>query len=343
MPLVSAIIPAYNCEKYIEEAIESVLGQTFRDVEVIVIDDGSTDRTPDRVRQYADNVVYIRQENAGPGAARNRGLGMAMGSLVAFLDADDVWLPLKLERQVEAATSHSEYGIFVADVLTFRGDKVLSRSRRTDMSLRSGRILDDLMFRNTITPSAAMVRRECFDDVGMFPQGIKWGEDWIMWVRIAAKYPVYFMDEVLVRYRVHAESASRSDTEAQFHCVLRNWDLLVDTVPEVRSRLHMVNEGKFHTCLERGSDDLRALRLAMARQKLRLALRCQPYSITARSALLVASLPAPMVRICKGILKWTYRLAARAFGLGRNDAFVGGRCPDSLEKESRSSSDGTAE
>src|SRR5205085_1624302 len=100
MPEISVVIPAYNAGRTISAALASVFAQTYRDFEVIVVDDGSTDDTPERVDEWADRLVSIRQPNGGPGRARNEAIARARGRLVAFLDADDVWLPRKLERQV---------------------------------------------------------------------------------------------------------------------------------------------------------------------------------------------------------------------------------------------------
>lgn len=99
-PLISCIVPVYNGELYLREAIDSILAQTYRPLEIIVVDDGSTDATPDVVAGYGDRLRYIRQPNAGPGAARNHGLNLAQGEFIAFLDADDLWHPDKLARQM---------------------------------------------------------------------------------------------------------------------------------------------------------------------------------------------------------------------------------------------------
>lgn len=99
-PLVSAIIATYNRADIVGEAIESILGQTYKNMEVLVVDDGSTDGTHEALRRFGNRIRVVRQENAGPGAARNRGIEVARGELIAFLDSDDIWMPTKLERQV---------------------------------------------------------------------------------------------------------------------------------------------------------------------------------------------------------------------------------------------------
>jgi len=109
---VSTIIPAYNCERYIKETIESVLSQTYKDIELIIIDDGSTDRTGEIVRSFESKVEYIRQsKNTGPSAARNRGIEKAKGEYIAFLDGDDVWMPTKIEEQIKLLESNKDIAL----------------------------------------------------------------------------------------------------------------------------------------------------------------------------------------------------------------------------------------
>jgi len=117
--LVSVVIPAYNSERFVDEAIESVLRQSHQRIEVIVVDDGSTDGTAARVRAYGDRVRYFHQANAGAGTARNRGLALATGDYIAFLDDDDVWQPEKLEVQLEIAARNPESGLVACDGVRF--------------------------------------------------------------------------------------------------------------------------------------------------------------------------------------------------------------------------------
>jgi glycosyltransferase involved in cell wall biosynthesis len=118
-PLVSVVIPAHNAERFIDEAIDSVLEQAHQRLEVVVVDDGSTDGTAARVRAYGDQVRYVHQTNAGVGAARNRGLALAAGDYIAFLDADDVWHPEKLEVELEIAARNPESGLIACDGVRF--------------------------------------------------------------------------------------------------------------------------------------------------------------------------------------------------------------------------------
>ena len=207
MARVSVIIPAYNAESYIDDAVESALRQTHADTEVIVVDDGSTDGTGDRLRAYGNRIVVHRQTNAGCAASRNSGARLATGEWLAFLDADDNWLPEKLERQLAAAPRQLVY----TDRFNIgaRGDLPEIQSHVTPM--HSGDLFLRLLLEgNFITVSSAMVRRSLFETLGGFFEPIRVVEDWDLWLRIAASHPVDFVDEPLVRYRFHAGGISRN-------------------------------------------------------------------------------------------------------------------------------------
>ena len=313
MPEVSVIIPVYNGEKYIEEALESVLAQTFRDFEVIVINDGSTDTTEERLAKYQDRIVYVRQENRGLAATRGRGLELAKGEWIAFLDADDVWLPRKLELQVEFAGRHPEYGIVTTDALSFEGERTVVPSLKEWYRPASGNVLENLLFGNWIPPSAAMIRRECFEKVNTFDvPPPAFGEDWLMWMQIAAYYPVYFIDEVLVRRRLHSASMSSQGGEIQFQCLLRNLEILREKIPQLKARPDLIDKAAFRICFNRGLGDLRAVRLPQARDKLRRAVAYKPYSFKALLLLAVSYLPSSVLGAIKSGWKRASRPQSRA-------------------------------
>jgi glycosyltransferase involved in cell wall biosynthesis len=197
-PAVSVIVTAYNEEQHIAEALESVLEQTFRDFEIVVIDDGSTDRTSEIVREYAQQervpIRYLYQSNSGQPAARNRGIRNAQGSYVAFLDADDMWLPSKLKRQMQYLRSSPGLAWVYCDA--YRFDSVTGRTRQLasqGQRLHKGDVLRPLLLGNFIVSVTPVVRRDVFEEVGYFQESSSvrggGGEDWDMWLRIAARYP----------------------------------------------------------------------------------------------------------------------------------------------------------
>ena len=193
----TVIIPVYNGAAYVSGAIESALGQTERDIEVIVVDDGSTDGTPEVLRRYTDSRLHvIRQRNAGPSAARNRGIAASRGEWVGFLDADDTWRPGKIAAHLKRAAEVPEAALTYSSVLVrdHKGAPI-----RTLYADREGWVLESLLFGNFIRGggSSTMVRRDALEQVGPFDPEIKYGEDWELWLRIAAAYPFAAIAEPL--------------------------------------------------------------------------------------------------------------------------------------------------
>ena len=206
---VSVIIPTYNSARYLGEAIDSVLAQTFRDFEVLVIDDGSSDETETMMRRYGPPVRYIRQKNSGVAVARNRGILEGRGRYVAFLDADDTWLAHKLEKQIEALDGASGAGFCYSAFTVVDSDlKPVSVSR----SKRQASALEDLLLRGNVVGSVCTVlcERALIEMLGGFDPALSQCADWDMWVRIAAHTEFIYVDEPLVTYRHHGGMISRN-------------------------------------------------------------------------------------------------------------------------------------
>jgi len=205
MARVSAIIPAYNAETFIREAVDSALGQTHPDVEVIVVDDSSTDDTAGVLQSYGDRIIVHHQPNGGVAAARNAGARRASGSWVAFLDADDVWLPTKIEQQLAMATTPLSY----TNRFNFgaRGDLPEIQSEVTP--LLAGDVFVSLLLRgNFITTSSVMMARDLFLELDGFALSPTVCEDWDLWLRAAERHPVAVVTEPLVGYRFTSSSLS---------------------------------------------------------------------------------------------------------------------------------------
>lgn len=209
MPLVSVVIPTYNAERYLGAAIESVLGQTATDLEVVVVDDGSTDGTEGVVRSYRDRVKYLKQENTGVAVARNRGIAESRATYVAFLDADDTWLPGKLERQLEALKSNGRYRLCYAAHAVVDDDL---RPLGVRHSPRRSTMIEDLILLGNVVGSICTVlcERNLFDQAGGFDPGLSQCADWEMWLRLAMLTDFLYLDEPLVTYRQHGTSMSRN-------------------------------------------------------------------------------------------------------------------------------------
>ena len=206
MPEVSVVIPAYNASGYVREAAESALAQTFDDLEVIVVDDGSTDDTA----AVADglDVRCVRQSNQGVSAARNRGIAESTGRYVAFLDADDAWLPAKLATQLDALRSNSARRLSYSALLVTDASLEPVEVRRGELH---GSALETLLLRGNVVGGGSNVicERELFDRAGGFDPTLSQCADWDMWVRLAALTDFAYVDEPLVRYRRHESSMSR--------------------------------------------------------------------------------------------------------------------------------------
>jgi glycosyltransferase involved in cell wall biosynthesis len=223
-PKVSVYIPIYNYGRFLAEAIQSVLDQTFQDWELIVVDDGSTDNTREVVDAFQDpRIHYIYQENQGNPAARNTALRLVKGEYVACLDADDVWFPEKLEKQVAQLDSlPPTVGLVYGDVYLFSNDdgSIIGRFLQGRTPPR-GRVFRELLDIDGwfISDTASLIRREVFDRVGLYDPSVLTYEDWMMWVRIASVYEVEAMDEPLARCRRHSSNLSGRLEEMYRHGV----------------------------------------------------------------------------------------------------------------------------
>ena len=184
---MSVVIPTYNLARFLPEAVASVRAQGWPDIETIVVDDGSTDETPDLLERLSreGGVRWFRQENAGAAAARNRGIREARKAWVAFLDADDFWLAGKLAAQFEALESRPSARFSYTDV-RLRGEG----GAETDLACGTTDrpLLPQMLAGNMFATPTAVVRRDCFDRVGLFDARLRTGEDWDMWMRLAAHF-----------------------------------------------------------------------------------------------------------------------------------------------------------
>jgi len=198
--LISVIIPVYNCEAYIDKCIHSVLNQTYENVEVIVVDDGSTDDTSYIIEKHNEFVKCIRQNNLGPSAARNRGVKVSSGKYIAFLDADDMWNKWKLEDQIKCFGLGDKVGMVFSNMEISKSGKILEQNwierMNADRFLTQCGIVNDvykkLVSENFIPTCSVLLSRECFDDVQGFDETLKVGEDWNLWLKISKLYSIVY-------------------------------------------------------------------------------------------------------------------------------------------------------
>ncbi len=221
MPRVSVVIPAHNSMAYLPETLESVLAQTFTDFEVLIIDDGSSDHIVTWASQIVDaRVKLISQANKGLAGARNTGIGEAQGEYIAFLDADDLWEPTILEKQVPCLDDNPAIGLVHSWMLLV--DEEGRSTGRVMTSEAEGNVWEKVIEKNVIACPSVVVRRHCFETVGVFDPKSKPLEDWDMWIRIAEHYPFALVRETLSYYRQLPNSMSKNyqAMEKAFHIVI---------------------------------------------------------------------------------------------------------------------------
>jgi glycosyltransferase involved in cell wall biosynthesis len=207
-PTVSAVVTTYNYARFLPDAIDSVLAQSYPHLEIVVVDDGSTDETADVVRLYAARGVrYVARSHAGAGRARNTGLEVTSSPLVAFLDADDAWLPDRVEAGIAHLARHPELALVAAHA--FACDEHLRPTAVVPAATReNGHMLEALLVDNVVlNPSSVLVRRAAIEAAGGFSE-IPFGEDWDTWIEIAKRFPIGFVDRPLALVRRHSGSVS---------------------------------------------------------------------------------------------------------------------------------------
>lgn len=183
--LVSIIIPMYNSEETIIKSISSVLNQDYRDIEIIIVDDGSNDNSYNIVNLYIhekkiqDKIKLIKQENRGPSAARNKGISISKGKYIAFLDSDDIWLKNKLIEQIKIMNKYNDISLLTCMI----NDNKLNHN--TNLKYIT---FNKLLFKNCLTTSTVILKRNVIEDIGVFDDKKKYSEDYDLWLRISIKY-----------------------------------------------------------------------------------------------------------------------------------------------------------
>ena len=219
-PKVSVVIPAYNHERYVGQAVQSVLGQTFPDFELIIINDGSTDHTEEEILKFNDDRIrYYSQPNRGLSATLNRGIDMAQGEYFSFLPSDDLIFPEKIEAQLkEFQTGGPELGLVFSrqTVVDAKGNEITDDPiiGWFDVSYRTKEEIFPALFeRNFLAAPTFMGRKACFEKVGFFDESLQYCQDYDMWLRMLKYYDVRIVDRPLLRYRWHGENLTYAKTE----------------------------------------------------------------------------------------------------------------------------------
>jgi glycosyltransferase involved in cell wall biosynthesis len=211
--IISVVIPVYNGEKYLAEALESVLSQTYTNYEIIAVDDGSTDGSAAVLARYAEKVSVIRQENRDVSAARNAGIRAAKGKFIAFLDQDDWWLPDKLSVQLQAFSTYPEADVVFTNLVKFNnagGQRMARDKHRLCLRLRDNNVFRLLAVKNLLMPSAVMSRKSSLVRAGLFDESFKTCGDYQLWLRMAGRGMRFrYIPAPLTMYRQHTGNTAR--------------------------------------------------------------------------------------------------------------------------------------
>lgn len=226
LPLVSIILPTYNCAAFLPHSIGTILSQTYNSYEIIVIDDGSTDNTKEVLYPFMQRIKYIRlEQNKGLPTARNIGIRSAQGKYIAFIDADDLWLPEKLQTDIEYFETHPEVSMVYSKHINIdeKGDDLNGNTKK---QLPSGNVFIQLFSeQNFIITSSVVVRKEIFETTGLFDEQLFNCQDWDMWLRITFHFKVAGIDKPLVKYRHNPRSLSKNRNN-----VLKYQKMVIDKI-----------------------------------------------------------------------------------------------------------------
>lgn len=217
---VSVIIPTYNRSKWLPEAIESVLIQTYRNIEIIVVNDGSTDNTEQVLEPYRDKIRYIYKENGGPGSAVNMGIAASSGKYIARLDDDDLFLPRKVEYQVRMFQENPELGLVASDHHIMNPEGRIAFTRPVPDFSRHGAFLS-LLQHCIFSQPTVMVSKECYKKVG--PYKNTYAQDYDMWIRIARHHPLGVIHKPLAVYRRHQANRSGKSSGGKVRQDIQNF------------------------------------------------------------------------------------------------------------------------
>lgn len=258
-PLVSVIIPAYNADAFIAQTLDSVLAQTYQTFEIIVVDDGSRDRTAEIVRSYAERderIQFVQQPNAGVASARNLAIQNSKGKYIAPLDADDIWYSKKLEKQVQCLeTADSSVGLIYAwSVYVNEAGNILGKYPADRLCQPEGAVLTTLVFSNFLdNASNPLIRRSCIEQVGGYncqlrAQGAQGCEDWDLYLRIAEQYKFRIVPEYLIGYRQHSDSMAMNSL-----MMAKSYHLVMSEIqrrhPEIPAAVHEWAKSSFYNYL----------------------------------------------------------------------------------------------
>jgi glycosyltransferase involved in cell wall biosynthesis len=253
-PLISVVVTCYNYGRYLKGCLDSILAQTYRNYEIVIVDDGSTDNTAEVIRPFTElpNLRYIHQGNAGQSRAKNVGINNSTGDFIAFLDADDRWCPEKLEKQM-TCFDNPEVGVVYCRARYLDEDSLGFDYDMTAEYLqpRRGKVTEWLIFDNFIQFSSTVVRKKCFDEFGAFDETLKMGIDWDLWLRISTGCEFDFVDDRLFYYRMGHSGQMSKNLEERLRCADRIMKKFLETHPGLVTT-RTIRKANAVTCCGRG-------------------------------------------------------------------------------------------
>ena len=246
MSKVSIVIPAYNCADQITDALNSILEQTYKNYEIIVVDDGSSDSIENVIKSFNAPITFLRQSNGGAAVARNTGMKHARGKYIAFLDADDIWLPEKLQTQISFLKENHNVGFVCSDGFRWLPpDPPASGKRLSFLRGRPPKNLDlSYMFKiHLINTSSVLFRRDLLDSVGYMNKILKHGQDFEFFLRLAAQAPAVYIHLPLMAYRVHPKNTSSFITHENVRRRIQNHlfqrEVALSSLPQLQDNMNI--------------------------------------------------------------------------------------------------------
>ena len=213
---ISVVIPTYNRKELLKRSIDSVINQTIKPSEIIIVDDGSNDGTEAMVKKKYDSLKLIKQKNKGASAARNSGIKASSGEWICFLDSDDEWKNDKLEKQITAVANNSDYKFFHSNEIWIKNGKRINQKKKHKKY--GGDIFKKCLDMCRISPSSVLIDKNIFEEIGFFNENLVVCEDYELWLRICDKYEVFFIDEpLIIKHGGHQGQLSYSIDSIEYH------------------------------------------------------------------------------------------------------------------------------
>lgn len=207
-PKVTILIPVYNGSNFIKQAIQSAINQTYKNIEILVINDGSTDngKTEKVIKEFGDKVKYIKKENGGVASALNLGIKEATGEYIAWLSHDDIYLPNKIEKEIKALEKLEDKNTIIFSNFELIDENGITFSTTNfTKNIRKEKFCQGIypVLKGAVNGCSILIPKICFEDAGYFKEELKTTNDYEMWIRLFSKYPSYFIEDAIIKYRIH--------------------------------------------------------------------------------------------------------------------------------------------